>query len=103
MREIVETGLVDDIFYRCRHPYTEALERSIPQMSEVRANRLVAIEGNPPNPLWLPPGCAFAPRCRYRLDVAIRASRRWRRLRRASEGVLLRRRAGIPAELATRE
>jgi oligopeptide transport system ATP-binding protein len=65
---IVETGLVDDIFYRCRHPYTEALERSIPQMSEVRADRLVAIEGNPPNPLRLPPGCAFAPRCRYRLE-----------------------------------
>jgi oligopeptide transport system ATP-binding protein len=65
---IVETGLVDDIFYRCRHPYTEALERSIPQMSEVRANRLVAIDGNPPNPLGLPPGCAFAPRCRYRLE-----------------------------------
>ena len=31
---IVETGSVDDIFYRCRHPYTEALERSIPQLTE---------------------------------------------------------------------
>ena len=65
---IVETGPVDEIFYRCRHPYTEALEHSIPQMSEVRPRRLVAIEGNPPNPLRLPPGCAFAPRCTYRLE-----------------------------------
>jgi len=67
--KIVETGLVDDIFYRCRHPYTEALERSIPQMSEVRPERLVAIDGNPPSPLRLPPGCAFAPRCKYRLEL----------------------------------
>ena len=60
---------MDDIFYRCRHPYTEALEHSIPQLSEVRPERLVAIAGNPPNPLHLPPGCAFAPRCPYRLEV----------------------------------
>ena len=59
---IVETGSVDDIFYNCRHPYTEALERSIPQLTEVRPARLLAIAGNPPNPLHLPPGCAFAPR-----------------------------------------
>ena len=34
-----------------------------------RPARLAAIAGNPPNPLHLPPGCAFAPRCPYRLDV----------------------------------
>ena len=67
--KIVERGSVDDIFYNCRHPYTEALERSIPQFTEVRPARLAAIAGNPPNPLHLPPGCAFAPRCPYRLDV----------------------------------
>ena len=66
---IVETGPVDAIFYNCRHPYTEALERSIPQLGDNRLERLVAIAGNPPNPLHLPPGCAFAPRCPYRLDV----------------------------------
>ena len=67
--KIVERGSVDDIFYNCRHPYTEALERSIPQFSKVRPDRLTAISGNPPNPLHLPPGCAFHPRCPYRLDV----------------------------------
>jgi oligopeptide transport system ATP-binding protein len=67
--KIVETGSVEAIFYHCRHPYTEALERSIPQLGEHRLERLVAIAGNPPNPLHLPPGCAFAPRCPYRLEV----------------------------------
>ena len=66
--KIVERGSVDDIFYDCRHPYTEALERSIPQFTPVRPARLTAISGNPPSPLHLPPGCAFAPRCPYRLD-----------------------------------
>jgi oligopeptide transport system ATP-binding protein len=67
--KIVERGPVDDIFYNCRHPYTEALERSIPQFTEIRPARLEAITGNPPNPAHLPPGCAFHPRCPYRLDV----------------------------------
>jgi len=67
--KIVERGSVDDIFYNCRHPYTEALERSIPQFTQIRPDRLTAISGNPPNPLHLPPGCAFHPRCPYRLDV----------------------------------
>ena len=38
--KIVERGSVDDIFYNCRHPYTEALERSIPQFTKVRPARL---------------------------------------------------------------
>ena len=67
--KIVEAGSVEDIFYNCRHPYTEALERSIPQFTQARPARLMAIAGNPPNPAHLPPGCAFAPRCPYRLDV----------------------------------
>ena len=66
---IVETAGIDDIFYHHRHPYTEALQGSIPQLSETRPGRLLAIPGNPPNPLHLPPGCAFHPRCRYRFDI----------------------------------
>ena len=66
--KIVEEGTAEDIFYNCRHPYTEALQRSVPQLSEVRPARLVAIAGNPPDLCDLPPGCAFAPRCFYRLD-----------------------------------
>jgi oligopeptide transport system ATP-binding protein len=67
--KIVERGSVEDIFYDCRHPYTEALERSIPQFTEVRPARLTAISGSPPNLVRLPPGCAFAPRCPYRLEI----------------------------------
>jgi oligopeptide transport system ATP-binding protein len=66
---IVEKGTVDDIFYHRRHPYTEALENSIPDLSEGRSARLVAIEGNPPDLSDVPPGCAFHPRCPYRLGM----------------------------------
>jgi oligopeptide transport system ATP-binding protein len=65
---IVETGPIDDIFYKYRHPYTEALQGSIPKLTEIRPTRLLAIPGNPPNPSHLPPGCAFHPRCHYRLE-----------------------------------
>jgi len=66
--KVVEEGTAEDIFYRCRHPYTEALQRSVPQLSEARGARLVAIAGNPPDLSALPPGCSFAPRCFYRLE-----------------------------------
>lgn len=66
---IVERGSVEDIFYRSRHPYTVALKRSVPSWTDAPSDRLVAITGSPPNPLRLPLGCAFAPRCAFRLDV----------------------------------
>lgn len=66
---MVEKGTVDDIFYRRRHPYTEALENSIPRLSDARSARLTAIEGNPPDLSDVPPGCAFHPRCPYRLGI----------------------------------
>jgi oligopeptide transport system ATP-binding protein len=65
---IVESGPAEDIFYHCRHPYTEALQRSIPRLEEARPERLSAIAGNPPNLSRLPSGCAFHPRCPYRLE-----------------------------------
>jgi oligopeptide transport system ATP-binding protein len=70
---MVETGTAEDIFYRCRHPYTEALQRSVPQLSDDRTTRLMAIEGNPPNLMHLPPGCPFEPRCPYRFDDCAKA------------------------------
>jgi len=59
---VVEAGPVSHIFNTPRHPYTEALLNSIPRMSD-SAQRLTAIEGQPPDLAALPPGCAFAPRC----------------------------------------
>ncbi|MDR0377569.1 MAG: hypothetical protein LBH70_07230 [Spirochaetaceae bacterium] len=59
----METGPVDDIFYRPLHPYTQALLHSVPAIHQNRQGRLTAIEGLPPSVLHMPPGCPFAPRC----------------------------------------
>jgi len=59
---VVESGPVSRIFNAPVHPYTEALLNSIPRMGD-SAQRLTAIEGQPPDLAALPRGCAFAPRC----------------------------------------
>jgi len=59
---MVESGPVRQIFNRPAHPYTEALLRSIPRLTD-RRERLTAIEGQPPDLASPPPGCAFHPRC----------------------------------------
>jgi oligopeptide/dipeptide ABC transporter ATP-binding protein len=59
---MVEVGPVRQIFNRPSHPYTEALLQSIPRLSDSR-ERLTAIEGQPPDLVTPPPGCAFHPRC----------------------------------------
>jgi peptide/nickel transport system ATP-binding protein len=59
----VETGTVDDVYYRPRMPYTIGLLGSVPRLDESEKRALVPIEGNPPSPLNLPPGCKFVPRC----------------------------------------
>jgi oligopeptide/dipeptide ABC transporter ATP-binding protein len=62
--DMVEYGSADDIFTRPRMPYTMGLLESLPRLDD-RGKRLVPIEGQPPNLLRMPPGCAFAPRCPY--------------------------------------
>jgi len=59
---LVEVGPVRTIFDAPAHPYTRALIESIPRFGDT-AGRLTAIEGQPPDPAALPPGCAFHPRC----------------------------------------
>jgi len=59
---IMETGPVEVILARPAHPYTLGLINSVPQAKRAR-QRLAAIPGTPPNPLDLPLGCRFAPRC----------------------------------------
>jgi len=59
---MVESGPVRQIFNRPAHPYTEALLRSIPRLTDKR-ERLTAIEGQPPDMTSPPSGCAFHPRC----------------------------------------
>ncbi len=61
--EAVETGSVDDIFYRPQHPYTRGLLASVPRLDRATDDELQAIPGNPPNLLDLPSGCHFRDRC----------------------------------------
>ena len=65
---IVETGPAREIYARPRHPYTIGLMASVPRLDQVAGSRLVPIEGQPPNLALLPPGCAFAPRCRRAVE-----------------------------------
>jgi oligopeptide/dipeptide ABC transporter ATP-binding protein len=64
---IVEEGPVRAMFRQPLHPYTQGLLASIP--GEGTGSRLRAIDGTVPNLAALPPGCTFAPRCPYRMDV----------------------------------
>jgi oligopeptide transport system ATP-binding protein len=59
---IVETAGVFDLFRSPRHPYTDALLRSIPRLDS-ELDRLVAIEGTVASPLDRPSGCSFRDRC----------------------------------------
>ena len=63
--KVVEKASTTDLFSDMRMPYTEALLRSIPRIEQPSHTRLEAIPGRPPNLLSPPPGCNFAPRCRY--------------------------------------
>jgi oligopeptide/dipeptide ABC transporter ATP-binding protein len=65
---IVEGASADDIYAAPRHPYTRGLLRSVPRLDQPAAARLAPIDGQPPNPLDLPNGCAFHPRCPFAID-----------------------------------
>jgi oligopeptide/dipeptide ABC transporter ATP-binding protein len=65
---MVEYGTADQIFNHPKMSYTVGLLESLPRL-DVRTERLVPIQGQPPNLLHMPPGCAFAPRCANKMDV----------------------------------
>jgi oligopeptide transport system ATP-binding protein len=60
---VVETAPVRELFARPAHPYTAALIASVPRLDSPSSARLPGIDGQPPRPGEMPPGCAFAPRC----------------------------------------
>jgi oligopeptide/dipeptide ABC transporter ATP-binding protein len=68
--KIVEQANVMDLFDNPSHPYTEGLLRSVPGLDQ-DVDLLPSIEGQPPNPDDLPPGCSFAPRCSYAYDKCV--------------------------------
>jgi peptide/nickel transport system ATP-binding protein len=64
--EAVETGKIEDVFDRMRHPYTQGLFRSIPLPGADKNERpLIAIPGQLPLPHERPKGCNFGPRCQH--------------------------------------
>jgi peptide/nickel transport system ATP-binding protein len=60
---VMETGPVDDIFHKPKHPYTKALLKSIPTIQSQSRTVLPTIEGSIPHPFNRPDGCPFYPRC----------------------------------------
>jgi oligopeptide/dipeptide ABC transporter ATP-binding protein len=62
--QVVEEASVEDLFAHPQHPYTEGLLAAIPQVAETD-ERLASIPGVVPDPLAMPTGCRFHPRCRY--------------------------------------
>jgi len=62
---VVEFAPTRELFKATRHPYTEALLKSIPKLSQPSHTRLEAISGRPPDLVNPPKGCKFAARCPY--------------------------------------
>ena len=73
--KVVEEAPVEALFGNPRHPYTQGLIRSIPRVDRaaVQKERLEAIPGTVPSLLNPPTGCRFAARCKYAMDVCVRA------------------------------
>ncbi|MEG1971877.1 MAG: ABC transporter ATP-binding protein [Oscillospiraceae bacterium] len=66
--KIIEHGNLEDIFLRAKHPYTEGLFNSLPNIAK-RKEMLKPIKGLIPDPTDLPKGCAFHPRCNYATEL----------------------------------
>jgi oligopeptide/dipeptide ABC transporter ATP-binding protein len=66
--KIIERASAREVYRNPRHPYTLGLLRSVPRLDEPRRARLEPIQGQPPDLTRLPTGCAFHPRCAYRVD-----------------------------------
>ena len=69
---IMEEGTTEEIFYKPQHPYTLGLMRSIPKMSDKEnKERLIPIDGTPPDLLKPPAGCPFAPCCDHAMKICM--------------------------------
>lgn len=67
---IMEEGTTEEIFYSPKHPYTKALLKAIPRVTE-QEERLESIEGLPPSLAEPPKGCPFAERCQYATEKCV--------------------------------
>ena len=62
---IVEMAPAAELFANPRHPYTRALLEAVPRLDRDPSWRSAALQGEPPSPTRLPPGCVFSSRCVY--------------------------------------
>ena len=69
---LVEVGQKRDIFQAPAHPYTRGLLRAVPDLKTDRARALQTIEGTVPALQAMPKGCAFEPRCEFRIPECAR-------------------------------
>ncbi len=69
---IVELAPSDVLFARPTHPYTRALLAAAPEINPRKRAKAPAIKGEPPNPIDIPPGCPFRPRCDWAMDRCAR-------------------------------
>ncbi|HEY1361477.1 MAG TPA: ABC transporter ATP-binding protein [Xanthobacteraceae bacterium] len=63
--KIIERGTARDIYRKPGHPYTLGLLNSVPRLDLPRTDKLDPVDGQPPDLLQLPEGCAFRERCRF--------------------------------------
>ena len=66
--KIIESGDAEAIYHNPSHPYTLGLLRSVPRLDQPRREKLDPIDGQPPDLTRLDGGCAFRPRCRFKVD-----------------------------------
>ena len=74
---VVEEGLVDDIFNRCTHPYTQGLLQCVPRLDRVQ-EELREIKGTVPRLDQLPSGCPFSNRCDFVMEICRREEPQFR-------------------------
>ncbi|NKC15607.1 MAG: ATP-binding cassette domain-containing protein [Gammaproteobacteria bacterium] len=65
---IIESGSAAQIYHHPSHPYTLGLLASVPRMDQPRGQKLIPIQGQPPDLTRLDGGCPFRPRCRFAVD-----------------------------------
>ena len=68
---VIEEATVKGLYGDPRHPYTMGLLRSVPRLDEKVKEKLIPIEGLPPDLIDMEPGCPFAPRCAYAQDICL--------------------------------
>lgn len=66
--EIVEIGKTEEIFSKAKHPYTQALLSSVPELNQENKRTQISLKGELPSPENIPSGCKFHTRCPYAME-----------------------------------